>query len=120
MLDGYKQYMKCEIVAVVVFFSTTNSPLTLEANLTYGSLQHVILWNVALVTSHTALCRACTACILALFSVQSGLVPRPPLFLPSVCIHNNSTRKRKTDWNEAMCTIIHGSGRSTAMRPCAQ
>ena len=84
-----------------VLLNYANNQLTLELNLTYGSLQ---LWNLALVTSHTALCRTCTACVysvdLALFSVQSSLIPRPTPFLPSVCIHSNT---RKTGWNEAMC-----------------
>ena len=42
---------------------------------------------------------------------NSSLVPRPPLFLPSVCIHNN-TREWKTDEKrERPGSIHHVSGR---------
>ena len=35
-----------------------------------------------------------------------SLVPRPPPFLPSVCVHNN-TRERKTGKKQGRLGIIH-------------
>ena len=51
-------------------------------------------------------------------AIGSSLVPRPPLFLPSVCIHNN-TQERKTAITNLpiLCIIVNTKGRSKWGRP---
>ena len=51
-------------------------------------------------------------------AIGSSLVPRPPLFLPSVCVHNN-TREQKTAITNLpiLCIIVNAKGRSKWKRP---